>query len=98
MDKEQGHTAEELLKMLVEAIDYSFMAPDGTYNLELTYPVIDKVKYIKKYNEQWIRRRDAFATAVAEGRGGVAHGKNSHAEGYPCTAIVGADWPGDKRK
>lgn len=38
----------KLLDLLIEAIDYSFMRPDGDYNLELTYPVIDKVKYIKK--------------------------------------------------
>lgn len=38
----------ELLKMLLEAIDYSFAQTDGTYDLILTYPVIDKVKYIKQ--------------------------------------------------
>ena len=38
----------ELLKMLLEAIDYSFVQTDGTYDLTLTYPVIDKVKYIKQ--------------------------------------------------
>ena len=38
----------ELLKMLLEAIDYSFAQTDGTYDLTLTYPVIDKVKYIKQ--------------------------------------------------
>ena len=38
----------ELLKMLLEAIDYSFAETDGTYDLTLTYPVIDKVKYIKQ--------------------------------------------------
>ena len=34
--------------MLLEAIDYSFAQTDGTYDLTLTYPVIDKVKYIKQ--------------------------------------------------
>ena len=38
----------ELLNMLLEAIDYSFAQTDGTYDLTLTYPVIDKVKYIKQ--------------------------------------------------
>ena len=38
----------ELLKMLLEAIDYSFAQTDGTYDLTLTYPVIDKVKRIKQ--------------------------------------------------
>lgn len=38
----------ELLKMLLEAIDYSFEQKDGTYDLTLTYKVIDKVKYIKQ--------------------------------------------------
>lgn len=38
----------ELLKMLLETIDYSFAQTDGTYDLTLTYPVIDKVKYIKQ--------------------------------------------------
>lgn len=38
----------ELLKMLLEAIDYSFAQTDGKYDLTLTYPVIDKVKYIKQ--------------------------------------------------
>jgi hypothetical protein len=38
----------ELLKMLLEEIDCSFKQTDGTYDLTLTYPVIDKVKYIKQ--------------------------------------------------
>ena len=38
----------ELLKMLLEAIDYSFAETGGTYDLTLTYPVIDKVKCIKR--------------------------------------------------
>ncbi len=38
----------ELLIMLIEAIDYSFWNPtDRKYNMELTWPVIDKVNYIK---------------------------------------------------
>ena len=36
-----------LLYSLLEAIDYSFVRPDGTYPVSLTYPVIDKVQYIK---------------------------------------------------
>ena len=46
-EKDQQQT-KELLKMLLEAIDYSFAQTDGTYDLALTYPVIDKVKYIKQ--------------------------------------------------
>ena len=38
----------DILNMLLEAIDYSFLRTDGTYNKELTYPVIDKVRFIKK--------------------------------------------------
>jgi len=36
-----------LLYSLLEAIDYSFVRSDGTYPVSLTYPVIDKVQYIK---------------------------------------------------
>ena len=39
---------DELLGMLLEAIDYSFLQIDGSYDKSLTYPVIDKVKYIKE--------------------------------------------------
>ena len=38
----------ELLLLLLEAIDYSFMKPDKSYNISLTYPVIDKVRFIKR--------------------------------------------------
>lgn len=38
----------EILKLLIEAIDYSFMQTDGNYNKALTYPVIDKVLWVKK--------------------------------------------------
>ena len=38
----------DLLFKLLDAIDYSFMTPERDYNKELTYPVIDKVKWIKK--------------------------------------------------
>ncbi len=38
----------KLLELLLEAIDYSFYQTDGTYDKALTYPVIDKVQYIKK--------------------------------------------------
>lgn len=38
----------ELLNMLLEEIDCSFKQTDGTYDLTLTYPVINKVKYIKQ--------------------------------------------------
>ena len=45
-EKEHQET-KKLLKLLLDAIDYSFAKTDGTYDLTLTYPVIDKVKYIK---------------------------------------------------
>ena len=38
----------DMLNLLLEAIDYSFLRTDVTYNKELTYPVIDKVRFIKK--------------------------------------------------
>lgn len=39
---------DRLLGMLLEAIDYSFLQIDGSYDKTLTYPVIDKVQYIKE--------------------------------------------------
>ena len=39
---------DKLLKMLLEAIDYSFLQIDGSYDKTLTYPVIDKIQYIKE--------------------------------------------------
>ena len=39
---------DKLLRMLLEAIDYSFLQSNGDYDKSLTYPVIDKVKYIKE--------------------------------------------------
>ena len=47
MNKKQEHTDRELLNMLLEAIDYSFLKANGEYDKSLTYPVIDKVRYIK---------------------------------------------------
>lgn len=44
---EEKYSARELLDMLLEAIDYSFLKTDGSYDKSLTYPVIDKVRYIK---------------------------------------------------
>lgn len=38
----------DMLNLLLEAIDYSFLRTDGTYDKALTYPVIDKVRFIKK--------------------------------------------------
>ena len=40
---------EELLNILIEAIDYSFLQTNENYDKSLTYPVIDKVKYIKNF-------------------------------------------------
>ena len=45
---------QELLNLLIEAIDYSFLKTDGSYNKDLSMPVIDKVKYIK---ERAVRER-----------------------------------------
>ena len=39
---------DKLLGMLLEAIDYSFLQTNGDYDKSLTYPVIDKVRYIKE--------------------------------------------------
>lgn len=39
---------DKLLEMLLEAIDYSFLQSNGDYDKSLTYPVIDKVRYIKE--------------------------------------------------
>ena len=46
-------TDKEKLNMLLEAIDYSFWNPaENDYNRELTYPVIDKVKFVKRMLQQ----------------------------------------------
>lgn len=39
---------DKLLEILLEAIDYSFLQSNGDYDKSLTYPVIDKVRYIKE--------------------------------------------------
>ena len=39
---------DKLLGMLLDAIDYSFLQSNGDYDKSLTYPVIDKVRYIKE--------------------------------------------------
>ena len=39
---------DKLLEMLLDAIDYSFLQNDGSYDKTLTYPVIDKIQYIRK--------------------------------------------------
>ena len=39
---------DKLLEILLEAIDYSFLQTNGDYDKSLTYPVIDKVRYIKE--------------------------------------------------
>lgn len=44
----KGFSDRDMLNLLLEAIDYSFLRTDGTYNKALTYPVIDKVRFIKK--------------------------------------------------
>lgn len=40
------------IELLIEAIDYSFLKTDGTYDKSLTYPVIDKVKFVKRLLEE----------------------------------------------
>ena len=44
----KGFSDRDMLNLLLEAIDYSFLRTDGTYDKALTYPVIDKVRFIKK--------------------------------------------------
>ena len=46
--KEKMITDKEMLIRLVQAIDYSFLKTDGSYDKSLTYPVIDKVNWIKR--------------------------------------------------
>lgn len=46
--KEEMITDKEMLMSLIQAIDYSFLKTDGSYDKSLTYPVIDKVKWIKR--------------------------------------------------
>ena len=46
--KQKDFSDRDMLNLLLEAIDYSFLRTDGTYNKALTYPVIDKVRFIKK--------------------------------------------------
>ena len=54
------YSSEELLKLLLEAIDYSFLKTDGTYDKSLTYPVIDKVNFIKTHmNSETLIRKAA---------------------------------------
>ena len=45
--KKKDFSDRDMLTLLMEAIDYSFLRTDGTYRKELTYPVIDKVNFIK---------------------------------------------------
>lgn len=46
--KEETITDKEMLIYLIQAIDYSFLKTDGSYDKALTYPVIDKVNWIKR--------------------------------------------------
>jgi hypothetical protein len=61
-------TDKEKLEMLIEAIDYSFLNIKGEYDKSLSYPVIDKVRFIKKSMQEepttsvW---HDASETPVA---------------------------------
>lgn len=51
-DSSVGDLKGKLLDLLLDAIDYSFLQIDGNYDKSLTYPVIDKVNYIKKLIKQ----------------------------------------------
>lgn len=59
-------TDKEKLNMLIEAIDYSFWNPtEKDYNRELTYPVIDKVKFVKRMlNESQDCKGTAFCKHI----------------------------------
>ena len=46
--KEKMITDKDMLIYLIQAIDYSFLKTDGSYDKNLTYPVIDKVNWIKR--------------------------------------------------
>ena len=46
--KKKTITDKEMLIYLIQAIDYSFLKTDGSYDKSLTYPVIDKVNWIKR--------------------------------------------------
>ena len=54
------------LEQLLEAIDYSFLKTDGTYDEALTYHVIDKVKYIKGLIDESSRKKMEQAVADAQ--------------------------------
>ena len=41
-------TDKDMLMSLIQAIDYSFLKTDGSYDKDLSYPVIDKVNWIKR--------------------------------------------------
>ena len=46
--EEKTTTDREMLISLIQSIDYSFLQTDGFYDKRLTYPVIDKVNWIKR--------------------------------------------------
>ena len=54
------------IEMLIETIDYSFLKTDGTYDESLTYPVIDKVKYIKRLLEESRQKREEEEAAETQ--------------------------------
>lgn len=82
-------TDKEKLEILIEAIDYSFLNTQGKYDKELTYPVIDKVKFIKKSMQEEPVSVDLEKAARKYAK------KESH--GYePCNIVetfkAGAQW------
>ena len=74
---------DKLLEMLLDAIDYSFLQIDNSYDKTLTYPVIDKIQYIKeqlKNNEPVSEDLKKFAEEWDESL-------------YRSDAVIaGADW------
>ena len=62
-------TDKEKLNMLLEAIDYSFWNPtEKDYNRELTYPVIDKVKFVKRMLQEEPTSKDLEEAAKENAR------------------------------
>ena len=62
-------TDKEKLNMLLEAIDYSFWNPtEKDYNRELTYPVIDKVKFVKRMLQEEPANKDLEEAAKENAR------------------------------
>lgn len=68
---------DKLLGMLLEAIDYSFLQIDG-YDKTLTYPVIDKVQYIKEQVKKYGSKRDRQDTLKPEIKNDIKNALGKH--------------------